>query len=139
MEAEFLELRKACRRVAQSHIEAVTPEDVARAAQSVTPEQLRAVVTVMAQQYKFGDVVAYASPAAMQRAFDMSGRERNQLARDAVQFHKYLQCSILEAIDEGTHKQCIAAVQHAYTADRPEGLPPHTSPPPYKHRLEFGV
>jgi hypothetical protein len=116
METEHLDLRTACRRVGQEHLEAVTAADVEHAAKSFTPEQIRAGMMVLAQQNKFGDVAAFTKLPALKAALRVMERSDEQrgptvMAREVVRHNRLLQCSVLENLDDELHKWCLDAVR----------------------------
>lgn len=122
MEAEHLELRTACRRVAQHHIEAVTAADVQHAMKVLTPEQIRAGMQVMAQQAKFGDVAAYSKPSALKMALKQVQESdpltgKTILARGITQHNRMLQCAVLENLDDELHQWCVAEIRKGFPAE----------------------
>ena len=116
MEAEHLTLRSTCRKVAPHHIEQVTEEDVRRAAASFTPEQIRAGMVVMAQQYKFGEVAAHAKGSTLRAALKLVADADyttgpTAQARGVVKQNRLLQCAVLENLDDELHKWCLNELQ----------------------------
>jgi hypothetical protein len=108
MDPEHYDLRDACRRVGESHISAVTAADVERVSKLVTPEDVQAAMFVMAERYRFGELLAFTQPHAMERALRTAAatHQRNALGRAVVRSNKILQCSVLENMDEEAHKEC---------------------------------
>ncbi len=114
MDPEHHDLREACRRVSQQHIESVTPEDIEKVRQLMTPGDMQAVMFTMAERYKFGDVVAYSQPQSLTKAIQMSIQNYHDRkawdARRVVKRNKMLQCGIFENIDEEIHKECVSSL-----------------------------
>jgi hypothetical protein len=114
MDPEHHDLREACRRVSQQHIESVTPEDIEKVRQLMTPGDMQAVMFTMADRYKFGDVVAYCQPQTLTKAIQLAIQNYNDKkswdARRVVKRNKLLQCGIFENIDEDIHKECVSSL-----------------------------
>jgi hypothetical protein len=109
-----LDVETRCRRVAPEDISAVTPEDVRAVAATMTPEQFRAALRVMADNNKVGDVLMYCNPKSFSAAV---GAVDAQSFRDAgyrVQASPALQGHLLAHTTDDVREECHAAQRHLH-------------------------
>jgi hypothetical protein len=111
-----LAVETSCRRVTAEDLQSVTVEDVERIARTISPEEFRAALRVLADHNKTSLVLAESSPDAMTRALTMVTPEMVKDARAKTTTSSAMQAMLLASATEhlrATSAEVVKQMQEA--------------------------
>jgi hypothetical protein len=106
----------SCRRVTAEDIHKVTVEDIERLAATITPEQYRAALRVLADHNKTSLVLGEAQPAAMGRALTFVKADMVRDARAKTQTSTAMQAMLLATTTEQMRLASIDVIKRMQEA-----------------------
>jgi hypothetical protein len=113
---DAMRVETSCRRVTTEDLEAVTPADIERARLSMTPEQFRAALRVMADHNKTQLVLAHAPAASMVAALGTVNGDMVRDARSRTQSSPTMQAMLLAQTTEGMRRASVDAIERMQQA-----------------------
>ncbi len=111
-----LHTETACRRVTAADVQGVTAEDIERTARTMTPEQFRAALRVMADHNKTGMVLASTGQPTVEAALQHVNVEMVRDARAKTQASSAMQALLLAQTTEGMRKASVATIERMQQA-----------------------
>ena len=104
-------LEHNCRRVTAADVASVTAADVRSVVQSMTPDEFRAALRVMASNNKTAEVINNSEPEAFRAALSGVNHALISDASEKVKQHPPMQASLLATATDGIRAACAETLQ----------------------------
>ena len=114
--SDALRVETSCRRVTAEDLQSVTAEDIERVRLSMTPEQFRAALRVMADHNKTQLVLANSQAGSVTAALDTVTGDMVKEARGRTQSSTTMQAMLLAQTTEGMRRASVSAIERMQQA-----------------------